>query len=439
MIVDEEKVKEYLKKCSTDCSNINMKLRKLQAALDKFVAFDEYSGKEAESAKAFIKNVEQPMAEDISVALNELVRMQNIILEELDTEFAPSKVADIYTEKFNLIEQDYKKICDGLELCIDTCNVHLDSDEPVSSIYDALCNVYYDSDMEDSEKSDASTVKDVINWFNFLTDRKLKNVTYKICESMVNSGVIEDLKKLYHSLSEEERGDIHTIVNLIVAFYAEHEEELYHLPIWHEIIADFLGFVYDPETKCYHTKEGSLQNAMGFGVTFDKLGPLLGMDLAEVSVVFKYNNRHYLFEIWVGKYGYGSCSGGEIGIYSLSTNEYEQIKKNGESVFFQCAKEYEQFIMKFVVRNRKTGEVISSKDSSKGDGDGSDFWGLAIKTDDHTDKEDLEIAASINHDDIEYLLALQQMLQEKVKTILDKNNQKLSFTFSYYKMKHSYV
>lgn len=436
--MDEEKrVREYIKNCRTDSCSINDQVGKLQAALDKFVNFNEYSGKESKSAKAFIKNVEMPMAEDISVALKELDRMQNIILEELESE--PSKEEGTYTEKFNLIAQDFDRICNSLEGCIDTCNVHLDSDKSVSSIYDVLRNVYYDSDIEDLEKSDASKVKDVINWFNFLTDRKLKNVTYKICESMVNSGMIEDLKKLYHCLSKKEQGDIQGFINLIVAFYAKHEEELYHLPIWHEIVADFLGFVYDRETKCYHTKEGSLQNAMGFADTFDKIGPILGMDLAEVSIVFQYSNRSYLFEIWIGKYGYGSCSGGEIGIYSLSTKEYEEIQKSGNKVFFQCAKEYEQFIMKFVVCDKRTGRVISCKDSSKGEGDGTDFWGLAIKTNDHTKKEDLEMTASIQHDDVDYLLALQQKLQEKVKSMLDQKRKTISFTYCYEEKKHNYV
>ncbi|RDU22324.1 DUF4474 domain-containing protein [Anaerosacchariphilus polymeriproducens] len=517
LYIEEKKVRKYFENYSTDCTTINKKIGKLQTALEKFIAFDEYSGKEAESAKAFIKKVEKPMAEDIKVALKELKKMQNTLLEEFNEEVDSSKRAVIYTDKLDIIKQDFEDfaedfntynqeveavyeilendcskfgtfskpdetqakktfftlnassdsfsfalpiglvsshkkdlqsfeyqhsndisgtyfetICNSLETCIDTCNAHLDSDEPVSSIYNSLNKVYYNSDMEELDKYDASKVKDYINWLDSLTDGKLKKVIYKLCDGLVSSGLIEDFIKLYEGLPEGMRGNTQAVINLLVAFYAKHEEELYNLPIWHEVLAELLGFVYDPETKCYHTKEGSLQNAMGFGDGFDKIGPLLGMDLAETPVIFEYNNRFYLFEPWVGKYGYGTCSGGEIGIYSLSREEYQEFQKNGDMVFYQCAKEYEQFKMQYVIRNKNTKEVISSKDSSQGNGDGTDFWGLAIKTNDHTDKDDLEMVGTISHDDVEYLNELcKNMNQDKINAKLNEKKKTISFTYTY--------
>lgn len=517
LYIQEKKVRKYFENYSTDCTTIHKKIENLQAALSKFIAFEEYSGKEAESAKAFIKKVEKPMAEDIKVALQELKKMQEILLEEFNEEVDSSKKAVIYTDKLDIIKQDFEDfaedfntytqeieaihgilendcsqfgtfskpdetqakktffalnassdsfsfalpigllsshkqdfqsfeyqhsndisgtyfetICNCLETCIDTCNAHLDSDESVSSIYNSLNKVYYNSDMEELDKYDASKVKDYINWLDSLTDGKLKKVIYKLCEGLANSGLIEDFIKLYQALPEGVRRNSQTLINMLVAFYAKHEKELYNLPVWHEFLAEVLGFVYDPETKCYYTKEGSLQNAMGFGDAFDKIGPLLGMDLAETPVVFEYNSRIYLFEPWIGKYGYGTCSGGEIGIYSLSREEYLSFIKNDDMLFYQCANDDEQFRMKYVVYNRKTGEVISSKDSSKGNGDGTDFWGLAIKTNDDTNKEDLEMRVTISHDDANYLHLLSRKMEEEgLHPKYNRAKKIISFTYAY--------
>lgn len=197
-----------------------------------------------------------------------------------------------------------------------------------------------------------------------------------------------------------------------------------------------LGFEYDPINDVYHTQQGSLQETFGFGQDIDELGPLLGMDLFEEYIVFEYNGREFLLEPWMGKYGFGNCTGAELGIYSRPIEEANKNpfipNQDNSGIYYESGAEDEQLSSKTTLYDSDYNKVIFSNDTDNYIDDKDTFWNLSIKCFDTTDKSKLIAKTEIRHPDINYLLAMKKALKKNrnIKEVkLDKTKGVLTYTW----------
>jgi hypothetical protein len=269
----------------------------------------------------------------------------------------------------------------------------------------------------------------VLGDLNDLTQGVFKDTVYTITSGLASLQLPERIEAAYHGLIP---APLRYIIDKGWSGYVDasswaldkiisDEVENYCVNVLlYPIVGYGLGFRYDPEKDVYYTTEGSVQQQFGFGDAFDKIGPLLGMDLEEAPIVFTYNGKEYLLEPWMGKYGFGFNTGGEIGIYSRSQVEALEnpyIDEDDPSyefgvnddIYYQSAVEEEQLKIYFELYDGSTGEKVVEVSSKEGN---NDYWALAITSFDNTDKEDLVMKAKIESEDILYL--------EKMRVELEK-------------------
>ncbi|MBF0299872.1 MAG: DUF4474 domain-containing protein [Oligoflexia bacterium] len=78
-------------------------------------------------------------------------------------------------------------------------------------------------------------------------------------------------------------------------------------------IADTAGFIYDTDQDIYVTKIYPLQRLFGYNQLFDKMALTVGMIIDSEPVIFNYNGKTYMIELWKGQYSV--MTGSEIGFY----------------------------------------------------------------------------------------------------------------------------
>ncbi|MEN8908394.1 MAG: DUF4474 domain-containing protein, partial [Clostridiales bacterium] len=234
-----------------------------------------------------------------------------------------------------------------------------------------------------------NTFDEVLGNLNSLTNGMFKETVYKITIATAKLHIPERIKDVYNELlpppmqfviENQFKTNLYTFNWTMDKIAPSSVEGYLTNDLLKPVTGYMLGFNYDPEKDIYYTTEGSLQQQFGFGEAFDEIGPLLGMDLEEQAVVFEYNDREYLLEPWMGKYGSGISTGGEIGIYSRSIDDKfdGQFDKNGDNthIFYQSASEDEQLKMTHELVDSSTGEVVLDVDTS--DYEGKDYWALGI-------------------------------------------------------------
>lgn len=214
------------------------------------------------------------------------------------------------------------------------------------------------------------------------------------------------------------------------------------------IFSGIFGFKYDPIKDVYYTKENALQKHFGFGDLFDEFGPMLGMDLEEVPIVFQYTDpetnktKEWLIELWKGQYGGGVSVGGEIGLYNRPvTKDMDPYipGKGNYQVFFDSAIKNEKMHLAYTLCE-KDDSVIFKRDSFDypkpvGEPQGKDWWLLGIKLGKYAEKQDLVMKAKIK-------LLSRNMAKIFVKTIEQNfsdqifdiviDGRKVSFTWKTY-------
>ena len=92
-------------------------------------------------------------------------------------------------------------------------------------------------------------------------------------------------EKLKKSLNELDRRFYKALCKQIDKVDSDTEEAVNKL--FKPVLDNMLGFKYDPEKDIYYTREDSLQKHFGFGDLYDKFGPLLGMQIDELPIVFR--------------------------------------------------------------------------------------------------------------------------------------------------------
>lgn len=197
------------------------------------------------------------------------------------------------------------------------------------------------------------------------------------------------------------------------------------------ILNKILGFKYDPIKDIYYTREDSLQKYFGFGDLYDKLGPLLGMKIDELPIVFKYKHKddpekEWLIEFWKGQYGGGLAVGGEIGIYNrlVEENMEQYIPGNcNYKVFFDSAKGKEKMYLSYVLCD-KMGKTLFERNSAEykkpeGEPKNKDWWLLGIQFGKYGKSKDLIMKCGIRFLSVDmaekFAEAAKKQCSEKIK------------------------
>lgn len=278
----------------------------------------------------------------------------------------------------------------------------------------------------------------ILEELNYGTGGSFKTGIKAIITNLAHLGIPEKIKQAFESFVPP---IVRNISDISIKFL---RKKLFAFAKNHNIESVFsckaltwlLGFEYDPIDDVYHTQQGSLQEDFGFGQDIDELGPLLGMDLFEEYIVFQYNGREFLLEPWMGKYGFGNCTGAELGIYSRSIEEANKhpfrTDMDNSGIYYDSAAEDEQLSSKTTLYDSDFDHVIFENDTDDYIKDKDTFWNLAIKCLDGSKKENLIAKTEIRHSDINYLLAMKSSLEKNknIKNVhLDKTKGVLTYTW----------
>jgi len=195
------------------------------------------------------------------------------------------------------------------------------------------------------------------------------------------------------------------------AFLNKIEENLFNANSkW---ITPLLGFQYNKNKDYYFTNKHSIQSIGGFNDLFDKLGPLLGMNLDDEIMYFNANGKEYRLELWKGNYGFGQAYGAEVGLYyknPQSSNLITQIESFIPG-WYPCVEEMDQIPMKNTIYSFDSKEPLIINDTRDYAEDGKHFWNLAIRTDNDYNKEDLFTVTELSVSDPQLRQAMIQSLQ----------------------------
>lgn len=185
--IEEKKVREYFNDYGSDCEIVKKNINNLKGAYNKYINNSEYTGEEAEAAKAYVKNVEKQILNDIWLAFKELKRMQKSLLSDFTSQVDNSKKSVIYTDKLDVIKQDFKDFRTDF-------NTYKKSINEIYSVLEDEC-----SHIQAFSKPDATKVK---NNFNSLL------VGATDLGGGMAKGIIPGAKSDFHSFEYQHQDDI---------------------------------------------------------------------------------------------------------------------------------------------------------------------------------------------------------------------------------------
>ncbi len=76
-----------------------------------------------------------------------------------------------------------------------------------------------------------------------------------------------------------------------------------------------LGYLYDPEAKCFYTADDPWQRNFGYNELYDESASLVAIIIETCRLKFDYDDRNWMIQLWKGNYGF-ILYGAEIGIYN---------------------------------------------------------------------------------------------------------------------------
>ena len=79
--------------------------------------------------------------------------------------------------------------------------------------------------------------------------------------------------------------------------------------------AGVLGFLYDPNEKCFYTASDPWQRKIGYAEIFDVFAPGITISFDTARVKFDYSDKNWMIQLWKGQYGL-LFYGAEIGVYT---------------------------------------------------------------------------------------------------------------------------
>ncbi len=112
-------------------------------------------------------------------------------------------------------------------------------------------------------------------------------------------------------------------------------------------ILNACGFEYDSEQCIYYSRIDPLQRYFGYNYIYDMMAPQVGMYYSTERILFEYDNKDWMIQLWKGQYGI--TAGAEIGLYN----------KTDKIMHYDCASDDELITMAFDFYNQ--GEYVFSR------------------------------------------------------------------------------
>jgi len=107
------------------------------------------------------------------------------------------------------------------------------------------------------------------------------------------------------------------------------------------------GFAYDPRQNIFYSLQDCWQRKFGYRELFDEMSPTFSMVFQCEPIVFQYEDKQWMIEIWKGQYGINT--GAEVGVYIA----------NGENTY-RCANNNEELYVRFHLWKGK--KLIASRE-----------------------------------------------------------------------------
>lgn len=105
-----------------------------------------------------------------------------------------------------------------------------------------------------------------------------------------------------------------------------------------------LGYLYDPEAKCFYTADDPWQRNFGYNEVYDESASLVAIVIETARIKFKnYHDKDWMIQLWKGNYGF-ILYGAEIGIYNKP--------KEREIEHYDCANDEDMLQMEMVLYER---------------------------------------------------------------------------------------
>ncbi len=106
-----------------------------------------------------------------------------------------------------------------------------------------------------------------------------------------------------------------------------------------------LGYLYDPEEKCFYTSSDPWQRKAGFNSLYDEGSPFVFINYDTKRLRFEYDDRDWMIQIWKGQYGL-VFYGAELGVYTKP--------KDRELMHYDCAADDDMLMMSMTFKQKST-------------------------------------------------------------------------------------
>lgn len=115
-----------------------------------------------------------------------------------------------------------------------------------------------------------------------------------------------------------------------------------------------LGYLYDPEEKCFYTSDDPWQRNFGYNEIYDQSASLVAIIIETCRLKFHYDDKDWMIQLWKGQYGF-VLYGAEIGIYNKPENR--------EIEHYDCATDKDMLQMEMTLYEKT--EVLGVKTWTK--------------------------------------------------------------------------
>ncbi len=106
-----------------------------------------------------------------------------------------------------------------------------------------------------------------------------------------------------------------------------------------------LGYLYDPEEKCFYTSSDPWQRKAGFNSLYDSGSPYVFINYDTARFRFEYDDRDWMLQAWKGQYGL-VFYGAELGVYTKP--------KDRDVMHYDCAADEDMLMMSMTFKQKRT-------------------------------------------------------------------------------------
>jgi hypothetical protein len=127
-----------------------------------------------------------------------------------------------------------------------------------------------------------------------------------------------------------------------------HVDDLINTPLDIDTLNNDLesfGFAYNEDQDLFYSIMYAWQREYGYGRPYDKAAPIFSMIIDSEPIVFEYDNKLWLIELWKGQYG--MTTGAEIGIYKLNITG-----KHPKNIIFSSISDQERLPLSYILRKK---------------------------------------------------------------------------------------